>query len=113
MMKSEDTPIQNENTQRGSGDMPDPGELKHDIPTFDLAEQILAAQRKIASFKRTAPTRNRISDRNRNIESERKKQEAPIPIPAPFPMKDDSEAKIISEIVARDILQFRSGRIAK
>jgi hypothetical protein len=123
MMKSEDTPIQDENTPRGSGDTLEPSQVKHDIPKFDLAEQILVAQRKVASFKRTAPSRSRISDRNRksNIESEIKKQDTPVsnpipepnPNPNPIPINDTSQDKIISEIVARDILQFRSGRIAK
>jgi hypothetical protein len=115
MMKSEDTPIQNINTQNNSGNTPELNDIKHDIPTFDLAEQILAAQRKIASFKRTAPskTRNRDSIRNSNEEPKANPIPVPIPIPAPIPIKDDSEDKIISEIVARDILNFRSGRIAK
>ena len=113
-MKSEDTPIQNENTQHGSGDMPDPGELKHDIPKFDLAEQILAGQRKFSSIKRKAPVKNRIGNRDRNsvgnnnnIQSD---NSIPIlnPIPEPVPMNDVSCDKIISEIVARDIRDIRS-----
>jgi hypothetical protein len=113
-MKSEDTPIQDDNTTNKADDIPALNSVKHDIPKFDLAEQILAGQRKFSSIKRKAPVKNRISNnRNSNIESNNSN---PIPIPKPIsetvPVEVSSCDKIISEIVARDIQNIRAGRIA-
>ncbi|MBN1972375.1 MAG: hypothetical protein JW787_01955 [Sedimentisphaerales bacterium] len=105
-MKSEDAPLRDENTADKAGDAPVQSHARQAIPKFDLAEQILAGQRKFASMKRTAPSKNRI--RNSNVETEIKKQSALNPIPVPA--KDNSQDQIISEIVARDIQNFRSGR---
>lgn len=112
-MKSEDAPLRDENTADNAGDAPVQSHARQAIPKFDLAEQILAGQRKFTSIKRTAPSKNRIrnSDRNSNVETEIKKQSAPNPIT--IPAKDNSQDQIISEIVARDIQNFRSGRVAR
>ena len=74
------------------------------IPKFDLAEQILAGQRKFSSIKRKAPVKNRIGNRDRNSVGNNNIQSdnsIPIlnPIPEPVPMNDVSCDKIISEIV--------------
>lgn len=80
---------------------------ENNIPKFDLAEQILAEQRKNASVKRKAPERNRDNkpDRNRNSNIENKSSN--LPVPKKGNSKDDE--KIIEEIVARDIRQIRAG----
>ena len=67
----------------------------HDIPKFDLAEQILAEQRKLSAVRRKGPT---------------KRAKAPAPkkvhpvahIVEPPPILSEQE-HIIAEIVARDI----------
>jgi hypothetical protein len=113
LMKSEDTPIRDDNTANKAGDIPALNSVKHDIPKFDLSEQILAGQRKFSSIKRKAPVKNRISnsDRNSNIESNNSNP-IPKPIPEPVSVEVSSCDKIISEIVARDIRNIRAGRIA-
>lgn len=97
---------------------------ENDIPKFDLEEQILAEHRKSASVKRKAPVKDRDNDRKRK--SGEKSHESNIVQQildnAPFPANDkkttnqqldtDNEQndadKIIKEIVARDIQNFRS-----
>lgn len=75
-----------------------------EIPQFDLAEEIMAAQRKIATTRRKGPAKkvNAV------------KQEKPEPMPpsptvemfrAPF-----EEEEVIVEIVARDIRQLCAPR---
>ena len=80
----------------------DPDPSLHDIPKFDLAEQILAEQRKLSSVRRKGPG---------------KRSKAPIPkeiypvarIVEPLPMLPEQE-RIIAEIVARDIEHLIEGR---
>ena len=81
----------------------------NDIPKFDLAEQILAGQRKFASIKRKAPLKYKISNRDNNINIESDNNN-PIPIPEHISKNEISCEKIISEIVARDIQNIRSRR---
>ena len=84
-----------------SSSKPEP-EDQSDIPTFDLAENILANQRKVASGKRKSPPKP----------IEAAKPTPPIPIveykpaaqaPAPPPQPDS----VIAQIVARDIERLR------
>ena len=72
--------------------------MKHkptEIPQFDLAEQILAEQRKLSAVKRKGP---------------RKRAKAPVPKTIKqaarqieLPMIPSEQEEIIAEIVARDI----------
>ncbi len=67
------------------------------IPRFDLAEEIMAEQRKITAIKRKAP--------GQKTEAQRLKPETPIDdhtIEQPKPLLSEQD-KIIAEIVARDI----------
>ncbi len=86
----------------------------NDIPKFDLADQIMAEQRKNASVKRKAPapSKNRISNRDRNFEDKDMNVDGTLKT-NPIPTKDNSCDKIISEIVARDIRQYRTHHISK
>jgi hypothetical protein len=74
---------------------------KHDIPRFNLAEEIMAEQRKFTSAKRKAPGPKSVtaSLQEKVIESIR---HAVIP-PTPLFMK---QQQIIVEIVARDIAKL-------
>ncbi|HUV67348.1 MAG TPA: hypothetical protein VMW24_25885 [Sedimentisphaerales bacterium] len=73
------------------------------IPKFDLAEQIMAEQRKVAATRRKGPGRK----------TNAVKREIPepwAPVSALEPVRLSSEAEqIIAEIVARDIRQLCGG----
>jgi hypothetical protein len=76
---------------------------KHDIPTFDLAEKILAQQREAASFKRKSPT-----GEDKPAAVEQVKPAIPIisaKLRQPAAAHSDS---LIAEIVARDIERLRA-----
>ena len=97
-------------SKKGAGpakDMPaeptDKGQKESEIPKFDLAEQILAEQRKVASARRKGP--------GQTIEPAKKEQEAePVDYlgEQPTPMALERQ-QIIAEIVARDIEKLRRG----
>ncbi|MBC8471144.1 MAG: hypothetical protein H8D56_16910 [Planctomycetes bacterium] len=74
-----------------------------EIPKFDLAEQIMAEQRKITAIRRKAPgQKTKTSDRQTRIQS----TGCAIKQPAPaLPEK----GLIIAEIVARDIEKLYRG----
>jgi hypothetical protein len=76
-----------------------------EIPKFDLAEQIMAEQRKVAAMRRKGPGRK----------TNAVKREIPgpvIPVCAPEPVIVSSQAEqIIAEIVARDIRQLCGGSV--
>jgi len=101
---------------------------ENEIPKYDLAEQIMAGQRKFAARKRIAPIRRRISNKDENENVSIK----PITIPNQIPitandssqntepkiqkslephvlslMSENIPDQIISDIVARDIQNFR------
>ena len=68
-----------------------------DIPSFDLAEEIMAEQRKITATKRKGPgTKRHVENRRPEDESidHRVEQSGPAP---------EQDEKVISDIVARDI----------
>jgi hypothetical protein len=69
-----------------------------DIPKFDLAEEILAEQRKTTAIRRKAPGRQR--------ETESTGYATKWSKPALF-----EQEQIIAEIVARDIEKLRDGNI--
>ena len=68
------------------------------IPKFDLAEQIMAAQRKNAATRRKGPAKR--------VDAPKQERFGPIaPAVEPFPVSSEEE-KVIAEIVARDIQQL-------
>ncbi len=77
---------------------------KSEIPSFDLAEEIMAEQRKITAMKRKAP--------GQKTEAQRLKPETQIDdhiIEQPKPLLLSEQEKIITEIVARDIERLCRG----
>ncbi|MFZ0035061.1 MAG: hypothetical protein WAK60_08765 [Sedimentisphaerales bacterium] len=79
------------------------GQEKGEIPSFDLAEEIMAEQRKITAIRRKAP--------GQKTEAQRLKPEAQIDdhiIEQPKPLLSEQE-RIIAEIVARDIKRLCRG----
>ncbi len=80
-----------------------PSDGRGEIPKFDLAEQILAEQRKITAIRRKAP--------GKKIEPPAQDREAEsigYTIQQP-PLTLSEQGKIIAEIVARDIEKLRRG----
>jgi hypothetical protein len=78
-------------------------EDKGEIPRFDLAEEIMAEQRKISAIRRKAP--------GRRIETQKTEKEfGPVgyTIERPIPVQPYEE-QIIAEIVARDIKRMCGG----
>jgi hypothetical protein len=73
------------------------------IPSFDLAEEIMAEQRKITAIRRKAPGQKTEAQR-----SEPQAQPADYTIEQPTPALSEQE-KIIAEIVARDIERLCRG----
>lgn len=67
------------------------------IPKFDLAEEILAEQRKISAVKRKSPSRK--------FEEDSCQQDAESLLEQPTQILSEQE-QIIADIVARDIQQF-------
>ncbi len=67
---------------------------KHEIPKFDLAEEIMAEQRRITAIRRKAP--------GKKTEAQRPQPQAqPVGYTTEKPLSE--QEKIIAEIVARDI----------
>ena len=81
----------------------DSEEEKAEIPRFDLAEKIMAEQRKIIAIRRKAP--------GKKTEAEKLEPQAePVGYPIEQPMPEQSEQnQIIAEIVARDIERLCRG----
>lgn len=73
----------------------------HDIPKFDLAEQIMAEQRKISAVRRKGPGKRVKKAKPPIAESSVRVVEEP-----PIHLEQD---KIIAEIVARDINNLLKG----
>ena len=69
-----------------------------EVPSFDLGQQILSQQRKIAAFKRKSPLASNLSDETRQPVSAN-----PVPIQSIPPVPASPQHKIIAEIVAREI----------
>ncbi|MDD5063183.1 MAG: hypothetical protein PHQ35_00280 [Phycisphaerae bacterium] len=81
----------------GMKEQAEPSEETSDIPIFDLAEEIMAEQRKIIAIKRKAP--------GQKTDIQRLKPETRIDdhiIEQPKPLLSEQD-KIIAEIVAKDI----------
>jgi len=76
---------------------------KTEIPKFDLAEEIMAEQRKITAIRRTGPG-ERKQPENEELKAEPAGYIAEQPVPA-----QSYEQRIIAEIVARDIERLCRG----
>jgi hypothetical protein len=76
----------------------DDGTSGNSVPAFDLAEEIMAEQRKISAAKRKGPgTKNQEAEKSVQLAEQNK------PYPIPKHLYSDN---IIAEIVARDIKKF-------
>ncbi len=75
---------------------------KTDIPKFDLAEEIMAEHRKIASEKRKSP--------NQKIEPLRTTDELKSKETTKGPVIEPIAEQVIKEIVARDIERLCQGK---
>ena len=75
-----------------------------EIPTFDLAEQLLAEQRKISSIKRKGPGK-------KNVAPIRQPQVRTIGYTAKAPPLLSEQEQIIADIVARDIETLIAGNM--
>ena len=73
-----------------------------EIPKFDLAEQILAEQRKLSAVKRRGPGQKAKVPIPKRVE--------PSIRPVEQSLIDSEQEKIIAEIVARDIENLLKGR---
>jgi hypothetical protein len=73
------------------------------IPKFDLAEEIMAEQRKVAATRRKGPGRKANA-----VKREIPEPAAPVPFPEPVRLSSEAE-QVIAEIVARDIRQLCGG----
>jgi hypothetical protein len=74
-----------------------------EIPQFDLAEEIMAEQRKLTAIRRKSP------GKKTNVEPVSYTPQQPMPVPEnPF---DSAQGGLISEIVARDIRRLCGGKV--
>jgi hypothetical protein len=83
---------------------------ENEIPKFDLADQIMAGHRKFTAVKRIAPKKKDHRQKTTDIRPQTKDQEIQTSLKSDVSglMSDASSQQIISEIVARDIQNFRS-----
>ncbi len=89
-----------ENAGRETGKTKKTAPERSKIPKFDLAEEIMAEQRKITATKRKAPgKKNKVEQLTEPIDDTARR---PMP-------KSPGQEKIIAEIVTRDIEKFCSG----
>ena len=82
----------------------DSAQQKSEIPQFNLANQILSEQRKVAAIKRQRP-----GLKNEDLSHKQQLPSTTYTLKPP-PMLSQQE-KIIAEIVARDILRLRKSNI--
>lgn len=73
----------------------------HDIPKFDLAEQIMAEQRKISAVRRKGPGKRTKTKKPQKVEASIPRVEEPL--------IHSEQDKIIAEIVTRDINNLLKG----
>jgi hypothetical protein len=78
-------------------------QAKSEIPRFDLAEEIMAEQRKISAIRRKAPGK-KMEAESRELKAE----PADGTVEQPTPVQS-YEQQIIAEIVSRDIERFYGG----
>jgi hypothetical protein len=87
---------QKQHSETSVSEHSDAAQKVNEIPTFNLAEQIMAEQRKITSIRRKAPGQKaKVLDRQSRIESTGYSIEPPRSL--------SEKERIIAEIVARDI----------
>jgi hypothetical protein len=79
------------------------GKKEGEIPTFDLAEDIMAEQRKTAALRRKAPGK-KTEDKSQELQAEAVGYTIGQPI-----LEKSEQDRIIAEIVARDIERLRRG----
>ena len=81
------------------------GSQKIDIPQLDLANQIMAQQRKVSAVKRKRST-GKIQPKKLTIKAEAIRHLTPRPNP-----KSSKSDDVIKEIVARDIKRLQRGEL--
>ncbi len=90
-----------------SSNKPSQGQLKNEIPTFDLAEHIMAEQRRSTSTKRKSPGRQSQTQdapvKDAVIRDAIIIEETPVKNQHSFEFVAPQRNPIISDIVARDI----------
>lgn len=92
--------------QKDAPKSPASAQNKNEIPQFDLAEEIMAEQRRITAIKRKAPGKKMDVPKGR-------REVEPISYALEQPMPEQSEeSRLIAEIVARDIRKFCEGEIS-
>ena len=75
---------------------------EHEVPRFNLAEEIMAEQRKVAAVKRKAPGRNSVIPIRPQGKTESVRHAVMPPNTLLF-----NQQQVIMDIVARDIAQMR------
>jgi len=133
-LSEDDSPEEADGLNETEGTEPDDSTRKtnREVPRFNLAEQILSVQRKIASVRRKKPDRNTsanstpeatgtvgqiIRQSKKPFTSAEGKEKAPETIRSPSPAVhgiinkagnlSGSQHRIIADIVARDVAKFR------
>lgn len=86
-----------------SSNKPSQGQLKNEIPTFDLAEHIMAEQRRSTSTKRKSPGRQSQTQDAPIKDAIIIEEKSPIKNQHSFEFVAPQRNPIISDIVARDI----------
>lgn len=92
-----------------------PSDGRGEIPKFDLAEQIMAEQRKITAIRRKAPSKpqrlpsqERAAGKKTGPPTQEEAESIGYTIQQP-PLTLSEQGQIIAEIVARDIEKLRRG----
>jgi hypothetical protein len=88
---------------------------EHEVPRFNLAEEIMAEQRKVAAVKRKAPSRNHQDALRHNIipiRPQSKTESVRHAVMPPDPLLFNQQ-QVIMEIVARDIAQMRRDFVSR
>jgi len=99
----------------GDGDIrSEGGGEKSEIPQFDLAEEIMAEQRKISALNRKGPVRlpGLLAETKemREMDESTKTEEAATDLAASLRAVKTGEDRMIAEIVGRDIERVLVGR---
>ncbi len=76
----------------------DAGHEASEIPQFDLAEQIMAEQRKVAATRRKGPAKR--------VDAAKQEKSEPMAPSVEMFRPPSEEEEVIAEIVARDIQQL-------
>jgi len=99
------TDIKELSIQKDTPKSPIAAQKKSEIPRFDLAEEIMAEQRKLTAIRRKAPgKKTEVADREVQVEPVGYTPEKTMP-------GQSGQDRLISEIVARDIRILCRGEI--